>query len=252
MALSAAERALEIDPDYVYANGARAWLAMTYERDYATSAAYFRRASELAPENPTIMGNMAVLASTLGYVDEAIDLTERSLVLNPVSSTNYVNLSDQLYRADRPNDAAEAARKAIELAPGNTIATINLAFSYLLGEKPELAIVEVDQLDSVFYKQLVNALAYHALGRGKESDDALAIITEQYADTGAFYIAIVHASRNDIDTAFEWLNRAIDNDQPTLGIRTEPFLKNLHDDERWSPLLTSVGLSDEQVAAIEF
>ena len=251
-ALSAAERALEIDPDYALANSSRAWLAMTYERDYAKSAAYFRRALELAPGNSTIMSNRAVLARTLGHIDEAIELTERCLVLNPVSSINYTNLSDQYYRAGRPNDAAEAARKAIELAPGNTIGAINLAFSYLLGEKPELAIAAVDQVESVFYASLVKALAYHGLGRRTESDDALAVITERFSGSSAYLIAIVHAWRNDSDSAFNWLDRAVNENQPTLGIRTEPFLKNLHDDPRWDALLTSVGLSDEQVAAIDF
>ena len=126
-ALAAIEKALQIDPSFALANSARAWLAMVYERDYAVSAAYFRRALDLAPENSTILGNAAVLARTLGRIDKAIEMTQKGLALNPVSAFAYVNLSDQLSHAGRPADAAEAARKAIELAPGNAIAKVNLA-----------------------------------------------------------------------------------------------------------------------------
>jgi len=249
-ALAAIEKALQIDPSFALANSARAWLAMVYERDYAASAAFFRRALDLEPENPIILGNAAVLARTLGRIDQAIEMTQRSLALNPVSPVGYVNLSDQLGHASRPADAAEAARKAIELAPENSIAKVNLAGAYLLGEQPEMAIEVAEQFDWAFYELFINALAYNDLGRFDESNDALVMMMEQYADDRAFRIAAVHAWKNDIDTAFDWLYRALDEDHPARGIKTDPFLKNLHDDARWNPLLTSFGLSDKQVAAI--
>lgn len=58
-ALLAVERALELDPNFANANSARAWLAMNHERDYSTAAAFSRRAMDLAPENPVILGNRA-------------------------------------------------------------------------------------------------------------------------------------------------------------------------------------------------
>lgn len=53
-------------------------------------------------------------------------------------------------------------------------------------------------------------------------------------------------------TAFEWLQRSLDEDQPMLGIRTDPFLVSLHDDARWDAILAALGLCDAQVAEIEF
>jgi serine/threonine-protein kinase len=249
-ALAAIEKALQIDPSFALANSARAWLAMVYERDYAVSAAYFRRALDIAPENSIILGNAAVLARAIGRIDKAIEMTQKGLALNPVSAIGYANLSDQLGHAGRPADAVEAARKAIELAPGNSIAKVNLAGAYLLGEQPEMAIEVAEQFDWPFYELFIHALAYDDLGRFDESNDALVMMMEQYADDRAFRIAAVHAWKNDIDAAFDWLYRALDEGQPTRGIKTDPFLKNLHDDARWNPLLTSFGLSDKQVAAI--
>jgi len=251
-ALLAVERALEINPDYAYANSARAWLAMNHEQDYSTAAAFSRRALDLAPENPVILGNRAILAYTLGHVDEAIEMTQKSVALDPVSTTSYSNLSDQLAGAGRPVDAIEAARKAIELMPGNATARVNLAAAYLLAEQPEKAIEEVDKGDWEIYQLFIKTLAYDLLDRAAESNDALIQMTERYANARALRIASVHAWRNDHDAAFQWLDRAVSEGQPTNGIKNDPFLRNLHDDARWDRLLARVGLADEQVAAIEF
>jgi tetratricopeptide (TPR) repeat protein len=251
-ALLAVERALEIDPDYAFANSARAWLAMRFERDYATAAAFYRRALDLAPDNPVILGNRAVLAFTLGHVAEAIEISRKSLALDPISSSGYSNLSDQLAGAGRPVEAIEAAQKAVELMPGNATARVNLAAAYLLAEQPEKAIVEIDKSGWDFYQLYIKALAYHVLGQVAESDDALIQMTEQYANARAFRIASVYAWRNDLDAAFQWLDRAVSEGQSTGVIKTDPFTRNLHDDARWDLLLARLGLSDDQVAAIAF
>ncbi|MDX2412594.1 MAG: hypothetical protein QNK34_11615 [Woeseiaceae bacterium] len=252
MAIDAVEKALEIDPDYSFALSARAWIAMNYERDYATSAALFRSALKLDPDNPVILGNRAVLANRLGRIDVSIAMLEQSLALDPISTSNHSNMSDLLARANRPAMAIEAAQKAIELAPESGIAHINLAAAYILAENPEKAIDEVNKIDWELYQLLIYALAYADLGKASESDAALHRLSEHYADTNAYQIASVHAWKGDDDTAFEWLNRAVDGGQPTNGIRNDPFMKRLHDDPRWEPLLVRVGLSDEQVAAIYF
>ena len=50
---------------------------------------------------------------------------------------------------------------------------------------------------------------------------------------------------------FHWLNRAINEGHSIEGIKTDPFLSDLHSNPRWQPLLASVGLSDALTAAIE-
>lgn len=251
-ALAAVERALDIDADFALANSARAWLAMSYERDFAAAAEFFRRAERLAPGNSIIMGNRAVLARTLGLTDAAIELTERSIELNPISTTGYVNLSDQLTRAGRHSDGVAAAMKAIELTPGNVTARANLALAYVLAEQPEKALAAAEQTDWRFFQLLARTLAYFDLNNLKESDEALTSMIDEFSDGRAFYIATAYAWRNDADGAFEWAQRSVDEEQPMLGIRTDPFLTSLHNDARWNSILTETGLSDEQVAQIDF
>jgi len=252
MALAAVERALDIDADFALANSARAWIAMSYERDFAAAAAFFRRAEELAPGNSIILGNRAVLARTLGLNDSAIDLTTRSIELNPVSTTGYINLADQLTRAGRHSDAVAAASKALELTPGSVAAQANLALAYVLAEQPEEALAAAERTDWRFFQLLARALAHHDLGNTSESDEAFTSMIDEYSDSRAFYIATAFAWINDVESAFEWLQRAADEEQPMSGIRTDPFLTSLHNDARWNLVLAKSGLSDDDVAKIEF
>lgn len=251
-ALQAVETALELDPDYPMANSTRAFMAMTSESDYPSAAKFFKRALGLSPGNSDIIGDAAVLARTLGFADRAIAMTEHSLVLDPVSASGYINLSDQLYRADRPQDAAIAARKALDLAPGSDTARANLALAHLLAKEPQQALEDIAPVEGEFVEALVKSLAYASLGDTESADMNLDTLIVNYWDSSAIYIASIYAWRGDIEPAFEWLEQGIVEQQPMPGIRTDPFLRNLYDDERWDSVLRRVGLSDQQVAAIDF
>jgi adenylate cyclase len=250
-ALAAIDRALDIDPNYAYAISSRAWLAMTYERDYAAAALYFRRAIELAPNEPTILANSGVLARTLGRTDRAIELTSRGLDLNPVNASGFTNLSDQLYHARRFSDAIAAAERSLEIAPGNPTGLVNLAAAQLFAENPAATLELAESLDITFYRLLLSALAFSDLGRHAEADAALSVLTTDFATQRAGHIAAVYAYRGKSDEAFRWLQRAIDERQRLLGMRTEPLFGSLHDDPRWMRILEQLGLSDAQVAGID-
>ena len=79
------------------------------------------------------------------------------------------------------------------------------------------------------------ALAYHALGRKKESDAALAELIEKYHADWAFQIAEVYAFRGESDKAFEWLERAYaQRDGGLADLKGDPLLKSLERDPRYA------------------
>lgn len=251
MARANIERALAIDSNYAYAISSRAWLAMSYERDFGLAARNFRRALELAPNDPAILSNLAVLARLLGRIDRAIELTNRSLAQDPLAAKGYTNLSDQLYQARRYVDAIRSAKRALQLAPGSAAATLNLAVSEIFAEDPGAALQSIAALDIPFYVLFVEALARFDLQDRATADRALAALIDEYANQRAAYIAAIYSYRGEKDEAFGWLQRAIDERQRTLAMRTEPLYENLHDDPRWPHILERLGLSDQQVAGIE-
>ena len=247
LAVEAIDRGLELAPDYPLAHSARAWVAMSFERDYAASAAHFRRATALAPNSGVVLGNRAVLAVTLGRLDEARQLTERGIELDPVNAVLYANRADQLVRLDRPAEAEQAAQKALALSPGMSFAQGTLATAQLLQERPAdaLASAQADANDAA--RRFVGALAYYAAGDWEAADRELAELQVQHATDAAYFIAAVHAWRNETEEAFAWLTRAVDEGQTVFGIRTERFLRALHNDPRWEETLERVGLGTQQV-----
>ena len=89
----------------------------------------------------------------------------------------------------------------------------------------------------------LRAIAYHALGREKESDAALSEFIAKYHEGGAYQIAQVYAFRNQSDEAFEWLDRAYaQHDGGLVETKVDPFLKSLHNDPRYAAFLKKLNL----------
>ena len=64
---------------------------------------------------------------------------------------------------------------------------------------------------------------------------------------------MVFAYRGAADRAFEWLDKAVQQHDLTLGsIAAYPMFATLHSDPRWLPFLRKLGMAPEQLAAIKF
>ena len=250
LAAEAVARALELAPDFALAHSARAWVAMAFERDYSVAAAHFGRARELSPSNPLVLGNNAMLALRLGRIEDALRMTERAIEVDPVSSVLHGNRSDLLIRLGRPAEAEQAARKALALTPGSSHAQSNLALALLLQEQPTAAADAAQAIENEAARLTVLALAYYDSGDWESADSVLESLQDEHAHDAAYLIAMVHAWRSEVEQAFAWLNRAIEEEQSVFGIRTEPFLRILHEDPRWEPTLGKLGLGERQVADI--
>ena len=98
------------------------------------------------------------------------------------------------------------------------------------------------ELDPSFQAQGF-ALAYYAAGMKKEADSALANYIEQFGKVSAFQIAEIYAYRNEIDKAFEWLERAYQQRDGGLPeIKGDPLLRNIEKDPRHRAFLQKMKL----------
>jgi len=96
-------------------------------------------------------------------------------------------------------------------------------------------------------------VAYHALGQEAESDAALADLVRKDEKTSAYGIATALACRGEADRAFEWLDKAAQRHDPSLGtIAVYPLFANVHSDPCWLAFLRKLGLAPEQLAALKF
>ena len=81
----------------------------------------------------------------------------------------------------------------------------------------------------------------------------LAELIDKYEQGWAYNIAYALAYRGEADRAFEWLDKAVQYNDPGLSeISVGNSFANIYDDPRWLPFLESIGKSPEQLAAIEF
>lgn len=97
------------------------------------------------------------------------------------------------------------------------------------------------------------AIVYHALGRKEDSDAALEELIRDCAHEAAWNIAYCVAYRGEVDSAFEWLERALEYKDSGLGDTPWTWqFKPLMNDPRWLPFLRKIGRAPEQLAAIKF
>ena len=65
----------------------------------------------------------------------------------------------------------------------------------------------------------------------------------KYHTDGAFEFATIYAFRNQTDEAFEWLDRAYAQRDPSMmSTKVEPLLNSLHNDPRFAALLKKLNL----------
>jgi tetratricopeptide (TPR) repeat protein len=140
------------------------------------------------------------------------------------------------------DEAVVDLKRALELSPDSPAHGL-LSEIYVFQGRPQDALAEIEQGRLNFYRLQHYAIAYHALGREKESGTALRELIEKYDKVAAFQIAEVYAFRNQSDEAFEWLDRAYaQRDGGVLQTKVDPLLKNLHGDPRYAALLKKLNL----------
>ena len=231
-----AEKALELDPNLAEAHAHMGWIKRIYDWDWTGADAAYKRALELEPANADVVRGAAVLAATLGRFDEAIALDRRAIELDPLRVAAHANLGLRAYYAGRWEEAEAAFRKALELNPQYPVAHMHLGRIYLAQSKPEEALAEMQKEPEPLWRGYGLALAYHAAGKKKEADAALAEYIEKFQNEAAFQIAEIYAYRGETDKAFEWLERAYKQRDGGLSeMKGDPLLRNLERDPRCTP-----------------
>jgi adenylate cyclase len=253
LAREAAEKALSINPDYALSHGILGWIAMNYDNDLAAAARQYERALALEPTNPHILSNAASMLRNLGRLEQANALNEYVNSRDPVHPQGLAKLGRGYLSAGRWDESIASFQTLLRLSPGYISAHYFIGKALLFKGEPEAALAAMQLEEFEGYRLIGLAMAHHALGQAQASDEALAELIEKYEKDAAFNIAYVLAYRNEADRAFKWLDKAVEYvDSGLPGIVGMPEFSNIQNDPRWLPFLQSIGMSPEQLAAIEF
>lgn len=246
------QRALDLDPTLAAAHAGLGWVAMIYQRDLPAAASHFRTALDLAPSDYRVLGAASVFAETLGRFGRAIELADRALAVNPLGHTLYSNIAIvhcYLGQFERANARFEKAAELDRDDEGNPWR----ARCWLQQGRPDEALAEAERISSETRRLWILPMALYDLGQREASDRALNELIEKHPDETAAFIAENYAWRGELDPAFMWLNRAIEEKQYRWGsLVFDPAFSKLHADPRWQDIRARDGRSREQLAKIEF
>ncbi len=246
-------RAIEIDDTLAEAHASLAFIAETYEWDWATAEREYKRALELKPGDARTHHWYAGYLMYVGRFDEGIAEAKRARDLDPLSLPVNNALAGRLLVAGRVGEALEQVRKTLEMDPHFAPAHQTLGWAYLNQGKQKEAIREFQQALQLSGNTATDftldlAFAYAVGGKRDEARRILTTLKQQHekglVPSGS--VAILYGALGELNEAFAWLEKAYQERDPELtyinvpGRRFEPLRR----DPRFKKLLVRMGLAD--------
>jgi Tfp pilus assembly protein PilF len=257
-AKAAALAALRLDDSLAEAHTSLAFEEMHYEWDWPASEREFKRALELNPNYATAHQWYALWLMAQGTLEQALaelSLAERA---DPLSIIIKSDTSDLLTCAGRYEQAAQAAKRALELDPNFPLAHYALAEAYAGQQMDAQAIAEYQKMLAMdngrTWARTGIARAYARMGQRADAERLLDETLQGCRNRSdcALEVAFIFTSLGEKDQAFAWLDKAVQNrDGGLILLNSSPPLVPLHTDARYAGLKRRIGLpiNDGEVVA---
>jgi TolB-like protein/tetratricopeptide (TPR) repeat protein len=210
-----AHRALEIDPQAIYASGALARVEFLHWR-WTEALRAFDVALETAPSDLHSVGSGCWLNALIGRRERAIRIAEHGLLLNPQVGEAHRWLGIVHGVVGDREAAVASLRTAHQIAPGDPFSSAWLAYTEIArGNRVDGArLLDVteqligDSRSMIFLAEL--ALGYARVGRGADARRLFAEIQAVAArrPIGAGSHAMASAAIGDYDEVLRWLGIA--------------------------------------------
>ncbi len=248
-ARAAVQKALDLAPDLSEVHCASGALSFICDWDWVRAARDLRRAVELNPRNVVARQWLAYyLVFVEGEAEEGVVQARRAVDLDPLAPLLVMQLGMTLMGAGRYEEAVAPLLRAGTLAPTMFLPTIHLGLLYNhLGRSDEaIGPLEVAVTSSGRHPWTLAALAvcYSSLGKRAEveaiNDELSARARREYVQSST--LAIVAASRGNLDAAFELLERACtEHDGIMVYSKRYPFFRALQTNPRIERIYRGVG-----------
>jgi TolB-like protein/Tfp pilus assembly protein PilF len=245
--VSAAEKALEVDPNLAEAH---VLLADVKQKQWhwAEAEAEYRRALALDPNSAAAYEGLALWLVCKGRADEAVAAAERGRELDP-QGVSFEDFGWTLFQTRHYDQAIRELRSALVARPEDFGALMDLGFVLIANDQPEEAIPVLEKAVALSKRSpgalgiLIRAYA-HAGRRG----DALRLLVElkrrrntDYAPAGALVNA--YLGLGDNEEAFAWLEQAYKEQSNMLQfVKVHPYFDPIREDPRLASLVRRVGL----------
>lgn len=243
----AARKAIDLDPASSAAQYSAGMVSLFKDWDFAAAEPKFRRALQLDPESVQVRLGYARLKLATADLDQAQQLVEEALALDPASpplGTMYCCLF--YYRRDFRRAEAEC-RKVLDREPGYALAHYYLALTLgFLGALDEAGksldrsglmpgVVEAD-------RAWLRLLQGDRVPAAEVLEQRRSLINQQKIDTTAKLLPATILG--NLDEAYEALESGIRTRAPELlTLAIDPRLAPLRNDPRYSSVARRIGVS---------
>ncbi|HKV81922.1 MAG TPA: tetratricopeptide repeat protein [Candidatus Sulfotelmatobacter sp.] len=246
--ISAAQKALELDPELAEAH---ARLADIYQQlfRWSDAEAEYKQALELKPNDAATHLLYAYWLACQGRTEEAVAWSRRARELDPLG-TSGSSIGHILIYARHYDEAIHELRSVLALQPDDAEALWYLGLVFTVQGRPEEAIAVLEKALSVSDRSpaIMGFLirAYVLAGRRA---DALHLLAELKRRRQTGYVspaAFVHAylGVGEYDEAFFWFEQAFQEQSNLMqSLKVLPLYDPLRENPRFKGLLRRVGLN---------
>ena len=245
-AKAALARALELDPDLAEAQTTLALLNSESSGDPRGLEEDLRRAVEFSPGYASAHHWLGVILTGRGKFEEADAELRKAQILDPLSPMITEGVAENFYSWRRYDDVIEQVGRIRKM--GSSIGDDMLGLAYIQkGMYREAIGVFRDRVQENRTRlSLTNlAIAYAAAGQKQEARRLLseeAALREGYVPP--YRVALVYVNLGEKDTAFRWLQKACQQNDPMRGgMMVDPMLDSIRSDQRYAELLEKARLS---------
>jgi serine/threonine-protein kinase len=234
-AKTAALNAIRLDPALAEARAALGAVELWYDWDFKSASRELNEAIRLDPEGVYAYRYYGNLLKASGRFDSAMTVIRRAERLEPLSPGRINSVALMYTTLGRYDLAIQEAKKALEMDPNYADAFLAIGNALLARRKPADAIAEFSRAPKMGNRmQSGIASAEAMLGH---RDSAMKIVGDLEAEARHHYIgpeaiAAVYFSLGDRNRGFEWLEKAYDarsaymvllrSDRRWDGVRSDP------------------------------
>jgi len=224
-----------------------------YDWNFPAAETEFKRALELKADFADAHRGYARCLVSMGRMTDALAQSRRFLQLQPESAAARTQQGWNLLVAGEYDAANEQLRKAIEADPTNYVAHLYLGMAQIRGSKPSegmASLLKADELSGRSMWAVAKLGAGRAIAAGPgEGVEILAEMSSLSTKVflSAFDMAVLYAALGEKDTAFTWLESAVEERSPRLvELHVDPFLDRVRKDRRFGDMLRQLGLPEKE------
>jgi TolB-like protein len=207
--------------------------------DFVTCLQETRRSLALAPDDPRALMSASEKLALFGDGAEAIGFIDRAIELDPLNEVAYSIKTDVLALLRRYPQAIETGRKALAMAPDDSVVRMAIGDAQLLLGQSANAKAEYEGLhaDDPF-RLLRLALLAARTGDRAGAEGTIEQMKQQIGAAGSYQYSEIYAQLGDKDRAFAELDNAVRARDPGLSsVKVDPFLDPIRGDPRYAALL---------------